>query len=253
MLDTLLYLKGEVGVLGVKAEFEAEGTRVEELLRLLDVAGKAGLKVALKIGGCEAVRDLIESRSYGCDYIIAPMIETKYALEKFISASHKIYGEERDSVKLLFNIETKTGFENREALVETASTVLDGVVFGRVDYAASCGMPRVEVNCFSIERNVGEVAALCESASLDFVVGGGISVDALSFLRKIDKKGLNRFETRKVIFDNASLWSDKIEAGLIKAVEFELLWLKNKRHHYQSILDEDAERIQMLESRWGLL
>lgn len=253
MADTLLFLKSEIGVVGVKAEFEAEGTRVEELLRLLDVASKTGLKVALKIGGCEAVRDLIESQSYGCDYIIAPMVETEYALTKFIHASQKIYGEDRSAVDLLFNVETKTGFDNRRGLIEEASKLLDGVVFGRVDYVASCGMSRSDVNSLEVKESVGEVAALCREASLDFVVGGGVSVDSVDFLREIDKKGLARFETRKIIFDKASLKSDKIEMGLIKAVEFELMWLKNKRLHYQRIFDEDSERINMLESRWGRL
>ena len=146
MIDVLQKLRQEVGVIGVKAEFEAEGTRVEELLRLLDVASKAGLKIALKIGGCEAVRDLIESQSYGCDYIIAPMVETEYALIKFIEASKKIYGVDRSSVDLLFNIETKTSFENRDELIKAAVGDIDGVVFGRVDYVTSGGISRADVN-----------------------------------------------------------------------------------------------------------
>ena len=251
MIDVLQKLRQEVGVIGVKAEFEAEGTRVEELLRLLDVASKAGLKIALKIGGCEAVRDLIESQSYGCDYIIAPMVETEYALIKFIEASKKIYGVDRASVDLLFNIETKTSFENRDELIKAAVGDIDGVVFGRVDYVTSCGISRADVNSKKVLGHVKQVAELCSASCLDFVIGGGISTDSLDFLRDVSDSGLARFETRKIIFEANSLKSSVIEEGLLKAVEFELLWLKNKRQHYEIILNEDKARIEMLESRWG--
>ena len=249
MLDLLKRLKDEFGVVAVKAEFEAEGTRVDELLRLLELANKANLKIGLKIGGCEAIRDLIESKSFGCDYIIAPMIETKYALQKFVDARHKIYGDDKNT-KFLFNLETTTAFQNRHSLFDAAVGKLDGCVFGRVDYTGSLDMSRDSINDDVVTGDVCEAAALSKSNNLEMVVGGGVSMDSLSALRTIRDTRLTRFETRKIIFSSGALDLPEIEKGLLTAVEFELSWLKNKRAFYEIIFTEDEKRINMLEARW---
>lgn len=256
MLEILIDLKMNYGAISVKAEFEAEGTRTEELLRLLDIARRASMKIALKIGGCEAIRDLIEAKQFGVDYIIAPMVETPYALEKFIEAKNKVFNsEESKDVDFLVNIETETGYMYCEKICEIASTQngLQGIVFGRVDYAGSLRLPLNMVDDDAITFACMNVAKECKSNNLDFVVGGGVSSHAINALNMIKSEFLSRFETRKVIFNVTSLANKNLKDGLIKAVHFELLWLLNKRNFYSVITKEDDKRIEMLNSRWKIL
>ena len=136
MLDILCQGREEFNVVAAKAEFEAEGTRTDELLRLLEIANKANVDLALKIGGCEAIRDLLEAKQFGVRYIIAPMVETPYALSKYIAAKEKIFSKsDQEDVTFLFNIETDTAFKNIQSMVDLASEKpgCDGIVFGRVD------------------------------------------------------------------------------------------------------------------------
>lgn len=250
MLAILEEGKERNGIVAVKAEFEAEGTRVDELLRLLEVARRAGVKVALKIGGCEAIRDLIECRQFGVDYVIAPMVETPYALGKFVAARDKTFtADERQDIDFLFNVETVSTYEKLAEMVQIAGEQNVGMVFGRVDFAGSMGKDRSFVNSEEMTRYILQVAQAARDNKVDLVVGGGVSPESIVPLRQIRNLHLKRFETRKVIFDASVLTTGGVEAGLALAIEFELLWLKNKRDYYLSIGAEDEARITMMETR----
>lgn len=250
MLAILAEGAAKFGFVAVKAEFEAEGTRSDEFLRLLELARRAGLKVALKIGGCEAMRDLIEARQYGVDYIIAPMVETPYALTKFIAAKDKVFPkDEQADMSFLFNVETATTFETIEKLGEVARGGNVGFVFGRVDFAGSLGHDRSFVNSDAMAGYVNKVAEVAAKHGLELVVGGGVSPDSVPLLARAREARLDRFETRKVVFDAATAEDGRAAAGMELAIEFELLWLKNKRDFYRGIAEEDAARIAMMEAR----
>lgn len=253
MLDMLKKGRNEYGVVAVKAEFEAEGTRPDELLRLLELAHRADLGVALKIGGCEAVSDLLAARLYGADYIIAPMVETPYALSKFVDARAKTWGDDAANARFLFNLETGTTLGNLDAMIPIARRNLDGVVFGRVDFTLSKGLSRKDINSRQISDAVLMAAQACRDNDLELVVGGGVSADAIEALREFRKIRLDRFETRKVVFDGAAVESARFAEGLANAVRFELAWLENKRDYYGAIADEDLTRIRMIRERSGAL
>lgn len=245
------------GAIGTKAEFEAEGTRTDELLRLLEIANKSEAKIALKIGGCEAIKDLYESKQFGVNYIIAPMVETPYALEKFINARKIVYNEsEAENTNFLFNCETVTTFNNLSSIMnvcENNKNSIDGIVFGRVDFVGSLGLSRSDIESDKVTNSVLKVSNKCKEIGIDFVVGGAVSYDARKNLKKFKESYLSRFETRKVIFESKALELKDLEQGLKDAVHFELLWLLNKRDYYSGLYKEDAKRIEMLESRWKIL
>lgn len=256
MRDLLIRGKEKYGWLATKAEFEAEGTRMDELLRLVEIAHSAGVGLAVKVGGCEALRDLFEAKQIGVDYIIAPMVETSFALSKYIAAKNRAYTvDEAADTQFLFNIETITAHQNREAMADLArrpgSAGVDGIVFGRSDFSGSMGLDSDAINDPRVTEHILTVAQLCVDSDLDLVVGGGVSVDSIPSLTEIRKVKLTRFETRKVIFSAEALDLPCAEDAFLEAIAFELLWLTNKRDYYASLQREDHKRMSTLEGRWG--
>lgn len=252
MVEVLSDLKKNHHVIGVKAEFEAEGTRLEEAMRLKEVISAAGLGLTLKIGGCEAIRDMYEARVLGVSRIVAPMVETPYALKKFLAAIKLAFpDDERDQVKFVINVETVTTCKNLDAMLALPEIgELDGIVIGRVDMSGSAGLSRDDINGDKVFEITKDVVTKTHAKGLVTAVGGGVSADTLPFLRRLPKNSINYYETRKVIFECPQALNEGSEAGILKAVYFELLWLKNKRDFYGLIFEEDAHRIEMLEARY---
>lgn len=252
MADALTDLRDNHSVVGVKAEFEAEGTRLEEVLRLKDIVSRVGLGLTIKIGGCEAVRDMYECRVIGVERVVAPMVESPYALKKFIAAIKLAFPEEeRNRILFAANIETITACELTDEMLKAENIeTIGGIVVGRGDLSCSIGLTRDDINCEKVFKLSETVLQKAKSKNLETVIGGGVSADSLPFFEKLSPGLLDKFETRKVIFDFSSYEHEKAREGILKAVGFELLWLKNKRDYYGLIANEDEVRIRTLESRY---
>lgn len=251
MVEVLKCLKNDFGVFEIKAEFEAEGSRMEEMMRLKDITTFVGLPIILKIGGVEAVTDIYNALSIGVKGIVAPMAETPYALSKFLNLiKNMVPPDNAKDIEFAVNFETITTYNNIDAILALSDiSLLAGATIGRVDLTGSMNLSQDAIN------SSDEVYKICEAVlektkirGLKTGLGGGINREAIPVIMKLDKAGLlNKFETRKVVFP-ASSWRFG-EAAILKAVEFELLWLKSKRRYYSRVKAEDESRIKMLETR----
>ena len=247
MLDILKQLRDENGVIAIKAEFEAEGSRTDELIKLNEIVYRADMKLYIKIGGCEAIRDLDQCILLGASGIMAPMIETPFAMQKFKSAANKVYGDRINDIEWIINAETKTCEQNLNDILNEGKGFLKTISIGRVDFSASMGMTRDEINSETMFEHTKNVAIKARESGFVVNFGGGITFDAVPFIGNISPYA-DRFETRKVVFsinNNPSL----LKKGIYNAMKFETLYLRNKCDFYGRMANEDMARVNMMEAR----
>lgn len=252
MIELLANLKKEHAVVAVKAEFEAEGEKLEEVTLLKELATRAGLDLTLKIGGCEAVRDLYDSMAIDTKYLVAPMIESPYALKKFINASKRIFlSENLDELNLFINIETPMGVANLDEILDCEeASFIKGIVFGRNDMCKALNLPLEEIDSDTLLNYAKSISEKVKTKNKKFIVGGCVSVDSIKFFKALNPNLIDKFETRKIIFDaNKALSSTDLNLGLVKALEFEIMWIKNKCNFKKQIPQADFKRLQALEER----
>lgn len=251
MVKLLLDLKKNHKVVELKAEFETEAVRMNELMRLKEIADRAGLGLVIKIGGAEAITDMFEAQHIGVTGLIAPMIESPYAMTKYLEAIQKHFSEDlRREIHFGVNIETYQGYQNLQDILKIKQIKLvDTITLGRVDMTGSLGLGRDDINCDKLYEIAEAMFTMAKKKGFRTTMGGGIAVEAIPFIKKLaSKKLLDRFETRKIVFNIPKNFKN-VEKGIIKANIFELLWLENKRNYYERIFREDEKRIEMLKKR----
>ena len=94
--SNILALKDTGSSLAIKAEFEAEGTRIDELGILSNACFKCNVPLTLKTGGPAAIRDIYEEYQLGAKNILIPMVESEYSLEYFINSYQKFSNDFQD-------------------------------------------------------------------------------------------------------------------------------------------------------------
>lgn len=252
MIQTLIDLRENYFVKGVKAEFEAECTQLDEAKKLKEIISVAKLDLTIKIGGCEAVKDIYDAKSLGAKTIVAPMIESPYALKKFIKATNTVFSEkERENIRFFINIETINGFRCLDEILESPFCgELAGIVFGRTDMCGSLDLTCKNVDDDEILEYAKIIAEKTVKYGKELIIGGSVKISSLDFFKKLSENCLSKYETRKIIFDaKKALIESNSTVGISKAIEFELLWLKYKQENFGGLNPVDCKRIELLNAR----
>ena len=244
----LCYLKHNYHIKGIKAEFEAEGSSLRDLIRLRRLTLQANIKLYLKIGGVEAIRDIQDAIEIGVDGIIAPMVESKFGAKKFYDSIKKIYEDEK--IHTTLNIETKNGIENFDEILDFAKNRFDNITIGRTDLTASYFNQNVKPNDKFIFKIIEKIAYKVNKTNLTFTVGGSISTKTI---KKLNTKyrhlqnNINNLETRKAILDTNKLINTK--DSLKEILEFEKLYILSKKEFNDKYIKSDLQRLTKLKKR----
>lgn len=246
IIKSLKRLKEYYGVISIKAEFEAEGSRKDELIMLRDFIDNVGLGFIIKIGGCEAVHDLDQCKLLYATGVMAPMIETPFAMTKFRGAFDRIYGTEVEIEKII-NAETITCLHNFEEILSSGRNFITGVTVGRSDLSASMGIKKEDIESDEVFDATKEFILKAKAAGLVTNFGGSIGVESVPFIKALHPY-IDRFETRKVVIQSDE--NEKfLKQAIYEALHFELLYLEFKSDYYSRMALEDEKRMLRLKTQ----
>ena len=244
-LKKILVELKKIGCSGIKVSFEDEGALLNEITTMRFLTSSIDLDLSVKIGGCEAKRDIVDCIHVNCDSIVAPMIESNFALTKFLD-SLKVYNYDK---KKGFNFETINAYENLTSISEKFNT-LDFVTFGRVDFINSLNKDRSYVDSNEVYDMVFNVFKKAKECNSQCYLGGAISIHSKNFIKNlIDNNLIDKFETRYIIYDVSKIDFNQFEKLLNLGNLFEVEWLKFIKERYMLLATKDCNRIKMIEER----
>jgi 4-hydroxy-2-oxoheptanedioate aldolase len=238
----------DMGCSGIKISFEDEGALLNEMITMRYITARVGLDLSIKIGGCEAKRDIVDSIDMCCDAIVAPMVESRFSLSKFLDAlqAYNYTGKKG------FNFETYNTYSNIDTIIPHISNC-DFVTFGRVDFVKSMDKDRNYVDSDDIFELAKSTFTLIKKFNVQCYLGGAISKQSYRFIHNLAKLNLlDKFETRYVIFDVNKVNFEQFDDILYAANLFEIEWLKFIKNKYTSFALKDSERIKMMGRRAGI-
>ena len=237
-------------IVAVKQSLEDEGASFEELTLMRQITKKASLKHNVKVGGCEAKTDIYFCEKLGVDGIVAPMVESNYALRKFMQIISK-----NKKQSLYVNLESIQAFKNINQMIKTKNfKKLRGIVIGRSDLAGSLNLQKSEVDSKKIFKLVLNLLKKIKRKKVTTKMGGSLTTRSLDFANKLYKmKLLDSVETRNIEIKLSDQVFNNFNKLIIDIFNFELEWIKYKQKRFSKtknvIKNDNLSRIKELKKR----
>ncbi len=241
----------KISAVAVKQSLEDEGASYEDLIVMRKITRKAKLLLNVKIGGCEAKNDIFFCEKIGVSGMVAPMVESPYALKKFLQTIPS-----KNKQSLYVNIESIQAFNNITKLLNQKNiNRLKGVVIGRSDLAGSLNLSKSEVNSKRIYQIVLSALKKIKKKNLLVKMGGSLTAKSKKFVNELFKKKLiDRVETRNIEIKLSKKVLKDFEEIISSVFRFELEWLKYKQALQKKrkfkLKNDNLERIKVLQKRF---
>tara|TARA_Y100001972_G_scaffold90146_1_gene110327 strand:+ start:1436 stop:2170 length:735 start_codon:yes stop_codon:yes gene_type:complete len=233
---------------GVKISLEDEGLTSDQCVKIACLSHLNNIPLTMKIGGAEAISDIRIAHNIECEGCVAPMIESSYALHKFISS---VFNNSFEFKKLYINVESKQAYLNIENILNSPDAKhLSGIVLGRSDFVQSFGYTKDKVDSDEVYSMAEKIFTLAKKKGLITLMGGNLNVNSLDFIKSLyDKKLLDYVETRNVKVKLTKDFLENYSDNLTQMVRFEIDWLNLKTTQLQSLFKKDIKRISNLKLR----
>lgn len=247
--DRLTKLVRNDQVVALKAGTEIEDMSIAEIQFFREISqsesGEEIVPLILKIGGPEARQDMRSALSIGVNTILAPMVESVYALENFVSTAQEIGDEMQKSASLAINLETSLATSNlNDMILSRAFSSLSQVTIGRGDLSRSMhlGVDDAEVlNVTTVAlkkiHNNGKMTS----------VGGGIKLQSIDMISR--RLPTQRFNTRHVAIENNSEFRKNAAKSLYEVLAFEIDLYRAMQQEFPEREVFYRKRVEELERR----
>ena len=238
----------------LKTGTEVEDMGIEEIQFLRDVSMDI-MPMTVKIGGPEARNDIRNCLKMKVDTILAPMIESVYALSNFVNTVLELSNDYAQyPVELAINIESIGAVNNFDGMLASSSmSNIHQVTIGRSDLSRSMHLPIDDSEVIGTAsmivkkiNNKGRVSSL----------GGGLSLSNIQSI--IDGIPLHRINSRHIVFSVNPKFEKNPGKHLYHGLTFEKELYKSlaqifpeRKNHYQnreSLLSKRMGNLEILES-----